>query len=102
MAPARSQTRRSWSSSVDNGHLPDVARRKGHEGVAVHEGAHVADRAIAHQNIAAGSVLAPHFIRVAEGIIGAVDDDLGVVVRIGAAVCADEAASAVVFRGPGT
>src|SRR5262249_24639293 len=81
--------------------FPAVAGGQGDPGERVDRLTYEADGAVAKQHVAAAGVFGVHLVGVAERVVGGVDDDLRVVVGVGAAVDADEAAAGVTLRRPG-
>src|SRR5438128_2060380 len=94
---------RFFSSVISSlGHVVLIHGRERYPGIGVDEGVDEADGAVAEEDVAAGrGVLGPHFVGMAEGVVGGMNDDLGMVANVGPAVSADEAAAAVAVARPG-
>src|SRR5262249_27930410 len=96
----RFAARLAWSI-VATDRLPAVPRGQCDPGVGADKRGDEPHRPVAEQDVAPVPVFSPHLVRMAEGIIRSVDDDLRMVVGIRPTVDPNQAPGPVVFRRPG-
>src|SRR5262245_37901958 len=81
--------------------VSSISRRKSDPGIWVDERADEPNGAVAKQNVAAWrAMFTPHFVRMSERIIGGMNNDLWMVVNVGAAVHAYQTSAAVAVGRP--
>ena len=81
-------------------HFAAVARGERDPNEAVDERRHESDRTVSKEYVRPVRVFRVHLVGVTERMVRRVNDDLRMVVRVGAAVCPNQTSGAVAFGGP--